>query len=78
MILRTCDRCGKEMEPIYFPPFANYGAGLGCGLNESFRPMIMVSVTEEIGKTRPVDLCEDCMDDIYNEIFNFNNEVKVK
>lgn len=78
MILRTCDRCGAEMEPIYFPPYVNYGAGLGCGPNEPFKPTIMISVSEDIGKTRPVDLCEECTNAIYNNIFNFHDGVMVK
>lgn len=63
------------MEPIYFPPFVPYA--IGCGVSADFKPEIAVSVTEESGKTRPVDLCEKCSGDIYDNIFNFCDGVKV-
>jgi hypothetical protein len=71
MILRTCDRCGKEMEPIYF-------SVVGCNpMNTQYNPEIMVTVMEENGKARPVDLCEECHKAIYNNIFNFHSSVEV-
>lgn len=75
MILRTCDRCGAEMEPIYLPPYVPYA--IGCTTSSDFKPVLSMSIMEESGRARPVDLCEKCSDDIYNDIFNYHDGVKV-
>lgn len=64
MILRTCDKCGREMEPIYFPPY--------CASPDAteFRPQLIISVTEPNGKLRPLDICDECNEKIMQFIFN--------
>lgn len=68
MILRTCDKCGREMEPIYFPPY--------CASPDAteFRSQLIISVTEPNGKLRPLDICDKCNVKIMDYIFN-NTEV---
>jgi len=71
MILRTCDRCGKELEPIYFPPF-NYPMG-ACGENPNkTKQEVYITAQDADGKIRPVDLCEECNKKIYDSIFYYN------
>lgn len=70
MILRTCDKCGKEMEPIYFPPYGNpitYCADPGA---IEFRTQLIMSVTEPNGKLRPLDICDTCNQKILSFIFD--------
>ena len=70
MILRTCDKCGKEMDPIYFPP---YGGPVGYCQDPSelmFKPKLIMSVTEQSGKLRPLDICDECNEKIMQFIFN--------
>lgn len=77
MILRTCDKCGREMEPIYFPPYGNpinYGAD-PFGDTE-FKPQLFLSVTEPNGKLRPLDICDKCNTKIMNYIFNDDEVTK--
>lgn len=70
MILRTCDRCGKEMDPIYFPPFAINNCS--CGDNpENCKQEVYVTAKDAEGKIRPVDLCDECNAKIYDEIFYY-------
>ena len=75
MILRTCDRCGAEMEPIYFPLYGNpinYGADpFG---DTKFKPQLFLSVTVPGGKVRPLDICDKCNLEIMDYIFG-NSEV---
>lgn len=70
MILRTCDMCGKEMEPIYFPPYGNpitYCADPGA---IEFKTQLIMSVTEPNGKLRPLDICDTCNQKILSFIFD--------
>lgn len=77
MILRTCDRCGKEMEPIYFPPYGNpmtYGIDpLG---STEFKPQLFLSVPEPGGKVRPMDICDKCNLQIMDYIFGDSEVTK--
>ena len=70
MILRTCDKCGKEMEPIYFPPYSNPITYCVAPDAIEFRPQLIISVTEPNGKLRPLDICDTCNTTIMNYIFN--------
>lgn len=76
MILRTCDKCGREMEPVYFPPYGNpitYCADPGA---IEFRTQLIMSVTEPNGKLRPLDICDACNEKIMNYIFNEERTIK--
>lgn len=76
MILRTCDRCGAEMKPLYFPPYpVTY-----CVAGENkpvYHAEVYVSVTESDGQIRPVDLCEKCNAAVHNYIFDWHDEKTV-
>lgn len=70
MILRTCDKCGKEMEPIYYPPYGAPIAYCGDPNGLEFTPKLIMSITEPNGKLRPLDICDECDEKIMNYIFN--------
>lgn len=70
MILRTCDKCGREMEPIYFPPYSNPITYCVSPDATEFRPQLIISVTEPNGKLRPLDICDKCNVKIMDYIFN--------
>jgi len=77
MILRTCDKCGKEMEPIYFPPYGNPVTYCVGPDDLKFESKLFMSVTEPNGKLRPLDICDACNEKIMNYIFNEERVTKI-
>ena len=61
MVKRTCDRCGKEFEPIYFPY---------CDEQVPFESCSLSILYNNGEKTRPVDLCLECDELVSEFIFN--------
>ena len=70
MVKRTCDRCGKELEPIYFPFQSVYPS---CGEQIPFENHSLSIIYNNGEKTRPVDLCLEC-DELVSE-FIFSPEL---
>lgn len=67
MIKRTCDRCGKELEPIYFPFQPVYPS---CGEQKPYESRVLGIIYNNGEKTRPVDLCLECDELVSDFIFN--------
>ena len=70
MVKRTCDRCGKELEPVYFP-FQSLNSS--CGEQKPFESHNLSIIYNNGEKMRPVDLCLEC-DDLVS-VFIFNPEI---
>ena len=69
MIIRSCDKCGKELEPVYNFPFQSYS----CIPPDSvfLGPKLYFGVRQEKnGQIIPIDLCPKCDEEVYNYIFN--------
>ena len=69
MIIRRCDKCGKELEPIYNFPFPSY-----CTPPEPvfLGPKLYFGFKRENGQIIPIDLCPECDDAVYDYIFNLD------
>lgn len=78
MIKINCDKCGKMIDWKTHPAFifANMNTIVGCATNDdilqqsNFNKIENITVREGASGFRPLDLCPECKQDIYNFIFN--------
>jgi hypothetical protein len=58
------------MDPICFPPYGNPIAYYADPGDIKFKAQLIMSVTEQGGKLRPLDICDECNEKIMQFIFN--------
>lgn len=57
--MKICDNCGKKLNPINL-------------MNPARFPMVTVEIValDQWGTKQKIDLCQQCQNDIYNNIMN--------